>query len=247
MNNIRKSFLLHFDSLEILDELTNEQCGLLFKACRDFNLGVEVNLDPTISLVFFSFKKQFERDKEKYQKTVDRNKANGSKGGRPFNTKTQDNPKEPTGLIGNPLEPKQADSGNDSGSDNDSDNDNESGSVLLKDIVIPSRPVKPVTINYTQEFLLFWKEYPSSRRGNKKRAFANWKKIDPSLYALIINHVTQRKAEDTNWLKEGGAFIIHAEGFLSGDRWEDSWSVDSGLSEKTEVGLRRLKNMNWGD
>jgi hypothetical protein len=116
-----------------------------------------------------------------------------------------------------------------------------------EEIVIPSRPVKPVTINYTQEFLLFWKEYPSSRRGNKKRAFANWKKIDPSLYALIINHVTQRKTEDTNWLKEGGAFIIHAEGFLSGDRWEDSWSVDSGLSEKTEVGLRRLKNMNWGD
>ena len=123
MNNIRKSFLLHFDSLEILDELTNEQCGLLFKACRDFNLGVEVNLDPTISLVFFSFKKQFERDKIKYQNVVDRNKANGIKGGRPFNTNNQKNPKEPTGLIGNPLEPKQPDSDSDSDSDNDNDSD----------------------------------------------------------------------------------------------------------------------------
>jgi len=51
--NNRKSFLLHFDSLGILDELTNEQCGLLFKACRDFNMGVDLNLDAVLSLVFF--------------------------------------------------------------------------------------------------------------------------------------------------------------------------------------------------
>ena len=123
--NKKKSFLLHLDSLEILNELTNEQCGLLFKACRDFNYGLEIDLDPVLSLVFFSFKKQFERDGVKYKSVVDRNKVNGSKGGRP---KKQDNPSEPkkaSGLIDNPSEPKKADSVNDSVNVNGSDSGND--------------------------------------------------------------------------------------------------------------------------
>ena len=121
MSTSKKSFLLHIDSLEILDELTNEQCGLLFKACRDFNLGVEINLDPVLSLVFFSFKKQFERDGVKYQAIVDRNKVNGNKGGRPKKKPNPVEPKKPSGLIDNPVEPKKADSVNDSDNDSDSD------------------------------------------------------------------------------------------------------------------------------
>lgn len=122
MSTSKKSFLLHVDSLEILDELTDEQCGLLFKACRDFNSGVEVDLNPVLSLVFFSFKKQFERDGVKYKNIVDRNKVNGSKGGRPKKEDNPSKPKKPSGLIDNPSKPKKADSVNDSVNDNDSDN-----------------------------------------------------------------------------------------------------------------------------
>lgn len=125
MSKERKSFLLHFDSLGILDQLTNDQCGKLFIACRDFNLGKELKLDETLGLVFFPFKAQFLRDQEKYQIVVDRNKSNGSKGGRPPNPVE---PKKPSGLIDNPSEPKKADSvnGSDSDSGNDSDNDKDS-------------------------------------------------------------------------------------------------------------------------
>ena len=129
----RKSFLLHFDSLEILDELTNEQCGLLFKACRDFNMGVELSLDPVLSLVFFAFKKQFERDQVKYSNVVNRNKVNGSKGGRPKNPNNQSKPKKPSGLIGNPDKPKKADSVNGSGNDSDSGNENDSDNKVTAD------------------------------------------------------------------------------------------------------------------
>lgn len=38
MHNKRKSFLLHVDSLDILDDLDNEQSGLLFKAIKDYQL-----------------------------------------------------------------------------------------------------------------------------------------------------------------------------------------------------------------
>ena len=33
---MRKSFILHSDSLLILDELSNEQAGILFKAIKDY-------------------------------------------------------------------------------------------------------------------------------------------------------------------------------------------------------------------
>ena len=74
MSNGRKSFLLHFDSLGILDHLTNEQCGKLLLACRDFNLGKELELDTTLELVFFPFKAQFLRDMGKYEKLCEKNR-----------------------------------------------------------------------------------------------------------------------------------------------------------------------------
>jgi len=132
MSKERKSFLLHFDSLGILDQLSNEQCGKLFKACRDFNLGEELELDDMLSLVFFPFKNQFLRDREKYQNIVDRNKTNGSKGGRPSNPAK---PNKPNGLSVNPNKPKKADSvsvsESVSGNDSDSDNDNKSEDIII--------------------------------------------------------------------------------------------------------------------
>ena len=82
MNNKIKSFIIHKDSLGILDQLTLEQCGKLFLACRDFNLGKELNLDETLALVFFPFKAQFIRDNEKYMKTCERRAIAGSMGGK---------------------------------------------------------------------------------------------------------------------------------------------------------------------
>lgn len=127
MSNGRKSFLLHFDSLGILDQLTDEQCGKLFLACRDYNLGEELKLDATLELVFFPFKAQFIRDKEKYQNKVHASQINGSKGGRPKNPAK---PKKPSGLSGNPAKAKKGVSV----SVSDSVNDSESVSVSDSDI-----------------------------------------------------------------------------------------------------------------
>ena len=113
----KNSFILHNDSLDVLDELTNEQAGMLLKAMRAFHCGEELELDTLTKIVFSPFKNQFDRDEVKYQKIVDRNKTNGLKGGRPPNPVKA---KEPTGLIGNPSKPKQPDSVNDSVSVNGS-------------------------------------------------------------------------------------------------------------------------------
>lgn len=68
-------------------------------------------LDESIEDAFYFIKDDLDKAYENYQKAVDRNKANGSKGGRP---------KKPNGKTENPENPvgfQKADSGSDSGYD----------------------------------------------------------------------------------------------------------------------------------
>lgn len=94
MNNPKKSFILHLDSLCVLDEMTLEQKGILFDAIYNFQLGVEVELDFSMKMAFAPFKNQFIRDNEKYLQFIEKQSNNGKKGGRP--TESQDNPNNPS-------------------------------------------------------------------------------------------------------------------------------------------------------
>ena len=107
---MKTGFILHNDSLSVLDELTNEQAGILFKAIREYNQGKEPDLDFAMRMAFLPFKNQFERDIEKYNKTCEKNRNNGSKGGRPTKAKQT----QKTQSV--KSKPKKA--------DNDNDNDN---------------------------------------------------------------------------------------------------------------------------
>jgi hypothetical protein len=116
----KTSFILHMDSLSVLDELTNEQSGILFKAIRTFVSGDEPELDFAMKMCFLPFRNQFVRDLERYEKKCEVNRLNGKNGGRPKKTETV--LKEPNKTEPNP---KNHDS------DNDSDNDKESEKDLF--------------------------------------------------------------------------------------------------------------------
>lgn len=93
---MKKSFIIHIDSLDILDEMDNDQVGRLFKAIKSYHQGKEFIVDADIKLAYIPFRNQFDRDKEAYEKIVERNRSNGSNGGRPKNpTDTE----KPTRLI----------------------------------------------------------------------------------------------------------------------------------------------------
>lgn len=111
----RKSFILHIDSLGILDELTDEQAGQLFKLISEYhnpNKPKQTQITQLVNLAFYSFKSQFERDNQTYNNVCERNKTNGLLGGRPKNK--------------NPNKPKKPDSDNKNKNDNKNDNDNKS-------------------------------------------------------------------------------------------------------------------------
>lgn len=114
----KKSFIIHIDSLDVLDDLDDKNIAELFKAIRDYNKYGETNLDGIMKAVFNPFKNQFDRDFKKYSGIVERNKSNGSKGGRPTKESKEKEAKKPNGLFGLLVEPKKADNVNVNGSEN---------------------------------------------------------------------------------------------------------------------------------
>jgi Family of unknown function (DUF6291) len=133
---MKKSFILHLDSLSILDEMTFEQKGILFDAIYKYQQGEDVNLDFAMKMAFAPFKNQFIRDNEKYNEFKEKQTENGKKGGRPPkdkpNLETQENPNNPSLL--DETQKSLNDSVNDSVSENDSKKVSNSKNDLEKEI-----------------------------------------------------------------------------------------------------------------
>ncbi len=93
-------FKLFTDQKEVFMSLSPEECQVLLCAIFDFATEEkEPKLNGTLKALFTVFKLQILRDKDSYDKIVDRNTINGAKGGRP---KLQN---KPSGLLENPENP----------------------------------------------------------------------------------------------------------------------------------------------
>jgi len=79
---MKKSFLIHIDSLCVLEELSNEQRGELFYAIYSYQKDIEIELSSIVKIAFSQFKNQFIRDDEKYEKTVEARRQAGAMGGK---------------------------------------------------------------------------------------------------------------------------------------------------------------------
>jgi hypothetical protein len=111
--NQRKSFIIHKDSLDILDQLNDEQAGKLFKAIFQYQKTGEIeSLDQFTKIILTPFISQFKRDEDKWLNVVERNRANIAKR---WNTKNT------TGKTGIPKDTKNTDSDSKSVSDSVSD------------------------------------------------------------------------------------------------------------------------------
>ena len=140
MTNKKKSFLLHIDSLDILDDLTNGQAGVLFKAIKAYQHDEDYPIDSIVKIAFSPFKNQFARDDEKYIKTCERRAIAGSKGGKQ--------------KVANASKCKQelanvADNKNKNKNKTKNKNDNDSNKEVTKDIV-----AKAPKFDFKSELLL---------------------------------------------------------------------------------------------
>lgn len=122
---MKKSFILYNDLNEVVKDLNNEQAGKLFKMILNYTEGNEVKADDLIlKIAFTPIKLQLDRDSDKYEKYIDKQRENGAKGGRPKNPtvsqKTQRLDKEP----------KKPDTDTDTDTVTDSDNANDNVTVI---------------------------------------------------------------------------------------------------------------------
>lgn len=112
----KKSVLIYCDLIHTVKHLPDELAGKLFKHFLAYVNDEDPQTDDVmLKIAFEPIKQQLKRDLQKYNNIVERNRANGAKGGRP---------KKPTGLTGNPKEPKKADTDNDTDTGNDKENVN---------------------------------------------------------------------------------------------------------------------------
>lgn len=173
MSKKRKSFIVHNDSLNILDELTNDQAGMLFKAIKDYQLGNELELDTLTKVAFSPFKNQFERDNVKYENLCEKNR---------LIAESRYATKSTSGKAGNQTLPKvtkSTDNKNDSKSD--SDNDSKSKEIVISKVRF-SPPTDIETVAYFEskgstntEAQKFWLFYDSKNWMVGKSKMKKWK------------------------------------------------------------------------
>lgn len=123
-----KSFIIHKDSLSVLNKLSDEQAGKLFKSIFIYQTDNILPEDAFTSIIFEPFLNQFKRDEEKYQNVVERNKINIAKRWNKPNTKNT------TGKTGIPKDTKNTDSDSKNKNKSDSDNKNDLPIFINKDL-----------------------------------------------------------------------------------------------------------------
>lgn len=85
-NNEQKieNLLIYGSIFDLLDDMTNEEAGLLFKALNDFRKGNEVSFeDRYLQGIWKGILPNLNKLVENYESKIARNRENGKKGGRP--------------------------------------------------------------------------------------------------------------------------------------------------------------------
>ena len=117
---MKDSFILYLEQKEIFETLSDNEAGKLIKAIFEYeSTGQSPKLSKTLNLVFIPIKNALDRNKEKYQKVVERNKKNIRKRWNKENTKS--------------TSCKNRIQKNTKNTDNEHDNDNERDSDSVND------------------------------------------------------------------------------------------------------------------
>lgn len=101
--------MLYFDLIcPIMETMDDAQAGLFVKAIVNYAKSGESpgDLDPACRTAFLVYKQRIDDDEESYAAFLEKQRKNGSKGGRPRK------PKKPTGFFENPKNPWVSDEKN---------------------------------------------------------------------------------------------------------------------------------------
>lgn len=121
----KDSFVLYTSHYEVIKKLPLEDKGRLLDAIYQYAMNGETDELPIAVDIAFGFIRQaLDKNNEKYQAIVERNRRNGQGGGAPKGNRnakktTQNNPKQPTGLFGDDTDSTTTENGGSDSSDGD--------------------------------------------------------------------------------------------------------------------------------
>ena len=75
-----KSFILYAEQKEVIDSLTDEQAGQLFKGIFNYVNGEDVEFDGMLKVAFIPIKQQIDRNKEKWNDVKEKRSKAGKIG-----------------------------------------------------------------------------------------------------------------------------------------------------------------------
>lgn len=101
----KRTFLMYSEWQPLLEGMSDEQAGQLFKKIYAYQTGNEYEIQDALILgVFNMIKAKFDADRKLYDEKCEKNRANGAKGGRP---KKQEKAKETERLEEKPKAKKE--------------------------------------------------------------------------------------------------------------------------------------------
>jgi len=176
--NNRKSFIVHKDSLVILDEMSNEQAGIFIKSIKFYQeKGCLPELDFGLKMAITPFINQFQRDEEIYKKTCEARREAGALGGKQKLANASKSYQKVAKVADN-------DSKNESESESKSENKNESESEIKNNPDKTKRFIKP-NIQEIKDYCLerknnvdvnkFFNYYEANGWKVGKNAMKDWK------------------------------------------------------------------------
>ena len=82
--NVKDSFILYTEQIELFQELSNEQAGELIKGIFEYvKTGIAPEYTGMSKMAFITIRQMLDRNAEKYEEKREKMSQNGKKGGRP--------------------------------------------------------------------------------------------------------------------------------------------------------------------
>lgn len=223
----KNSFLMYTDWLSMIEELDNEQRGVLFLAIMRYQSDgdiPEMKKGSGEKIAFAHICTQFLKDQEKYNKTVASRSAAGKLGGRPKANISDEKQKKQMLFEEsnkNQSEAKKA--------DNDNDNDNVNEKDNKKHLC---------TAEAAALFERLWKLYPV-KKGKGQVSDTQKKKLlaigEPALLKAIERYRAEL-AKDSGWRRPQNGSTFFNSGYV--DYLDANFSPDKPVPRKSSSGAQ---------
>lgn len=218
----REYFKVFHSYLKSIEPLNDAERGRLFTAMLEYSItGEAPDLRGNERFIFPTMQGNLDREIESYNRTVETNRVNGSKGGRPPKT-------ERTGLVfqkpneSEKIQDKEKDKKEEKEKDSLPPKSPQEGQSESLDVETASGAGTPADPSTTSDrFEEFWAAYP--RKSGKGAARKSWEKLNPDekLFCKIISAL-EAQCKSEQWKRDHGQFIPYPATWLSQERWEDS-------------------------